>query len=111
MLFSMDGPVTNCSANAFGSQAQLAPTIGVEAVLAANPEAIVASGMGDARPEWLDQWARWPQLEATARDNLFFVPPDLIQRHTPRILDGAERLCAQLETARRRRPVAGASEN
>ena len=97
--------------NAFGSQAQLAPTIGVEAVLAANPEAIVASGMGDARPEWLDQWARWPQLEATRRDNLFFVPPDLIQRHTPRILDGAERLCAQLETARTRRPAAGAGGN
>ena len=97
--------------NVFGSQTQLAPTIGVEAVLAANPEAIVASGMGDARPEWLDQWARWPQLEATARDNLFFVPPDLIQRHTPRILDGAERLCAQLETARTRRPAAGAGGN
>ncbi|MBP8217652.1 MAG: cobalamin-binding protein [Thauera sp.] len=97
--------------NVFGSLSQLAPTIGVEAVLAANPEAIVASGMGDDRPEWLDQWARWPQLEATRRDNLFFVPPDLIQRHTPRILDGAERLCAQLETARTRRPAAGASEN
>ena len=97
--------------NVFGSQTQLAPTIGVEAVLAANPEAIVASGMGDARPEWLDQWARWPQLEATRRDNLFFIPPDLIQRHTPRILDGAERLCAQLETARTRRPGAGADGN
>ena len=93
--------------NVFGSLTQLAPTIGVEAVLAANPEAIVASGMGDARPEWLDQWARWPQLEATRRDNLFFIPPELIQRHTPRILDGAERLCAQLETARARRQAAG----
>jgi len=97
--------------NVFGSQTQLAPTIGVEAVLAANPEAIVASGMGDARPEWLDQWARWPQLEATRRENLFFIPPELIQRHTPRILEGAERLCAQLETARTRRPVAGSSGN
>ena len=97
--------------NVFGSLAPLAPTIGVEAVLAANPEAIVASGMGDARPEWLDQWARWPQLEATRRGNLFFIPPDLIQRHTPRILDGAERLCAHLETARARRPAPGTAGN
>jgi iron complex transport system substrate-binding protein len=89
--------------NVLGSQTQLAPTIGVEAVLAANPEAIVASGMGEARPEWLDQWARWPQLEATRQDNLFFIPPELIQRHTPRILDGAARLCEQLETVRARR--------
>jgi iron complex transport system substrate-binding protein len=97
--------------NVFAGLAQLAPTIGVEAVLAANPEAIVASGMGDARPEWLDQWARWPQLEATRRANLFFIPPDLIQRHTPRILDGAERLCAHLETARARRPAPGTAGN
>lgn len=89
--------------NVFASQRQLAPTLGVEGVLAANPEAIVASGMGDARPEWLDLWKRWPSLTATARKNLFFVPPELIQRHTPRILDGAEMLCEQLETARARR--------
>lgn len=89
--------------NVFAAQRQLAPTLGVEGVLAADPEVIVASGMGDSRPEWLDVWKRWPSLTATARDNLFFVPPELIQRHTPRILDGAERLCEQLETARRRR--------
>jgi iron complex transport system substrate-binding protein len=38
------------------------------------------------------------------RGNLFHIDPDLMQRHTPRILDGAERLCAQLDTARARRP-------
>ncbi|HRP94966.1 MAG TPA: cobalamin-binding protein [Rhodocyclaceae bacterium] len=91
--------------NVFAGLAQLAPKIGVEAVLAANPEVIVASGMGDARPEWLDQWKRWPDLAANRADNLYFIPPDLIQRHTPRIVDGAERLCAFLEEARRKRDV------
>ena len=76
----------------------------IAAVIAANPEAIVASGMNDARPEWLDDWKRWPSVVAVARDNRFFVPPELIQRHTPRLLDGAERLCQHLETARSRRP-------
>ena len=90
--------------NVFGTLDALAPTITVEAVIAANPEAIVASGMGEARPEWLDDWRRWTTMTAVARDNLFFVPPDLIQRHTPRLLDGAERLCQHLETARGRRP-------
>ncbi|MFN3986070.1 MAG: cobalamin-binding protein [Rhodocyclaceae bacterium] len=90
--------------NVFSDLAPLAPKIGTEGVLAANPEAIVASGMGEARPEWLDEWRRWPQLTAVTRDNLFFVPPDLIQRHTPRILDGATQLCEFLETARARRP-------
>ena len=90
--------------NVFGQLDTLAPVVDVEAVIAANPEVIAASGMDAARPEWLDDWKRWPTLTAVARDNLFFVPPDLIQRHTPRLLDGAERLCRQLETARQRRP-------
>lgn len=92
--------------NVFADLAQLAPTISVEAVLAANPEAVLASGMGEARPDWLDQWSRWPRLTAAARGNLFFVPPELIQRHTPRILDGAEQLCGFLEQARAKRPEA-----
>ena len=89
--------------NVFGSLRQMAAAVTVEAVLAANPEAIVASGMDEARPEWLDDWRRWPALTAVARNNLFFVPPDHLQRHTPRILDGIERLCVHLETARSRR--------
>jgi iron complex transport system substrate-binding protein len=89
--------------NVFAPLALLAPKIGTEAVLVADPEAIVASGMGEARPEWLDDWRKWPQLRAVQRDNLFFIPPELIQRHTPRILDGAEQLCEQLEIARQRR--------
>jgi len=89
--------------NVFAALKPMAAAVTVEAVLAADPEAIVASGMGDARPEWLDEWRRWPALSAVARDNLFFVHPDHLQRHTPRILDGIERLCQHLETARSRR--------
>ena len=86
--------------NIFADLKPLAPKVTVEAVLAADPEAIVASGMGESRPEWLDDWRQWKTLTAVKRDNLFFVPPDLIQRHTPRIVEGAEILCAHLETAR-----------
>lgn len=89
--------------NVFAALKPMAAAVTVEAVLAADPEAIVASGMGEERPEWLDEWRRWPALTAVARDNLFFVPPDHLQRHTPRILDGIERLCQHLETARSRR--------
>ena len=90
--------------NVFGNLETIASVVTVEAVVAANPEAIIASGMDEARPEWLDDWKRWPAVTAVARSNLFFVPPELIQRHTPRLLDGAEQLCKHLETARSRRP-------
>lgn len=89
--------------NVFGKLDQMAPTVTVEAVIAANPEAIIASGMGDSRPEWLDDWKKWTSIEAVKRDNLFFVQPELIQRHTPRLLEGTERLCQHLEKVRERR--------
>ncbi|HEX5804043.1 MAG TPA: cobalamin-binding protein [Azospira sp.] len=89
--------------NVFGTLEQMAPTVSVEAVIGANPETIIASGMGDSRPEWLDDWKKWTSIEAVKRDNLFFVPPELIQRHTPRLLDGTELLCKHLETVRARR--------
>ena len=89
--------------NVFGAQRALAPAVSAEAVIAANPEAIVATGMASGRPDWLDAWKAWPQLTAASRDNLFAITPELITRHTPRILDGVEQLCAQLAAARRRR--------
>ncbi len=89
--------------NVFASLPQLAPQIGTEAVLRAAPEVIVASGMGEARPEWLDRWRDWRGLPAAQAANLYFVPPDLIQRPTPRILDGAEIVCEALADARKKR--------
>jgi len=91
--------------NVFGQLSQMAPVVSVEGVLAADPEAIVATGMGDARPDWLNDWNKWPRMTAVKRGNLFHIHPDLMQRHTPRILDGAEKLCADLDVARSRRPA------
>jgi iron complex transport system substrate-binding protein len=91
--------------NVFGTLPRMAPTVSVEAVLAANPEAIVATGMGDARPEWLNDWNKWTRMTAVKRGNLFHINPDIMQRHTPRILDGADKLCADLDVARSRRPA------
>jgi iron complex transport system substrate-binding protein len=89
--------------NVFGDLDRLAPRIAEEAVLAADPEVILAGGMGEANREWLAHWSRYPELTAVAADNLFFVPPSLIQRPTPRLLEGAGLLCEALETARGRR--------
>jgi iron complex transport system substrate-binding protein len=88
--------------NVFAQLPQMAPTVSVEAVLAADPEVIVATGMGDARPEWLHDWDKWTRMKAVKGGNLFHINPDLMQRHTPRILDGTETLCQQLDLARRR---------
>ncbi len=86
--------------NVFNELSALTPTVSREAVLASNPDAIIASGMDKERPEWLDNWRHWPQLKAASADHLFFIPPDLLQRATPRLLDGAEQLCRVLDEVR-----------
>ncbi len=88
--------------NIFADVATLAPRINMESVLARNPDAIVAGGMGSAHPEWLTDWHRYPGLRAL-RGGLLVVDPDLIQRPTARVLEGAGDLCKQLQGVRERR--------
>ncbi|CAM3499272.1 Vitamin B12-binding protein precursor [Halomonas lysinitropha] len=96
--------VTLCGGvNVFGDLSRLVPRIGEEALLAADPEVLLAGGRGEENRSWLDYWRRYPDLTAVARDNLFFVPPSLLQRPTPRLLEGSRLLCEKLEVARGRR--------
>ena len=90
--------------NVFDGSIPIAPRISVESVIAVNPQVIVASGMAESRPEWLDDWHNWPVIDAVKNRQLYFVPPDLLQRHAPRILDGAKQLCAHLDKARAELP-------
>lgn len=84
--------------NVFDDADYLAPKINVEAVLARDPQVILASGMGAARPEWLDEWQAYPHLRAVRNRALFFIHPDLLQRPTTRLLQGARTMCEQLAT-------------
>ena len=86
--------------NIFGDAADLAPKINIESVLQRDPEVIVASGMDAARPEWLDGWRLYPSLQAVQSQALYFVHPDLLQRPTARIIEGATELCRHLDTHR-----------
>jgi len=89
--------------NVFADLDRLVPRIDWESVLAKDPEAIVAGGMGEENRDWLTAWEQFESLTATSRGNLFFVPPSTIQRPTPRLLEGGRTLCRKLETARERR--------
>ncbi|KZX59009.1 cobalamin-binding protein [Halioglobus sp. HI00S01] len=86
--------------NIFANASQLAPVVSREAVLQLNPEAILASGMDASRPEWLDDWRQYSFLQAVQEDALFHVHPDLVQRPTTRLLQGAEVICRQLTQVR-----------
>ena len=86
--------------NIFARMPLRSAQISVEAVLGANPEVIIASAIDETRPPWLDNWRRWPELAAARSGHLYYIPPDFIQRNTPRILEGATMLCEFLDKAR-----------
>ncbi|MBQ0719857.1 MAG: cobalamin-binding protein [Gammaproteobacteria bacterium] len=86
--------------NVFATALPLVPKLSVESVIALNPQVIVASGEELQRRAWLKAWQAWPMLDAVKSKRLYFVPASVLQRHTPRILEGAEILCEQLEAAR-----------
>jgi iron complex transport system substrate-binding protein len=82
--------------NVFAGLPLIAPEVDREAVLRANPDAIITSAAS------LNEWKAFPGLAAAVQGHLYAIPPDLLQRHTPRLLDGAERLCRLLEQVRTR---------
>ncbi len=88
--------------NIFADLPQLAPTVSVEAVLKANPETIIAS-TGE-QDDLFAPWHRFPALKAVARGNLIAIDGNLLNRSGPRVLDGTEALCKQLDVVRRKRP-------
>lgn len=89
--------------NPFGGLSPLTPTVAVEAVLAADPEVMIAAaGKGDA----FAIWRNYEGLRAVRAGRLYTVPGDWISRPSLRILLGMERVCAFLDKARRGRAAA-----
>jgi iron complex transport system substrate-binding protein len=86
--------------NVFKALPTLAPQIDIEAVLLANPDVIVVAA-DDGDSPLLTAWQRWPQLSAVKQGHVYAMPRDQLVRHSPRILDGAARLCELLDGARR----------
>jgi iron complex transport system substrate-binding protein len=89
--------------NIFAGLETLTPMVSPEAVLAANPEAIVTSGGEPGNETGFGIWARLPSLLATRRHNFVLLDSDTISRQSDRILDGAQQLCGELEQVRARR--------
>ncbi|HSN40808.1 MAG TPA: cobalamin-binding protein [Burkholderiales bacterium] len=88
--------------NVFAEAPVLTPVVSVEAVLAAQPEAILGGGSAAEAGRFAAQWRESP-VEALRKVPVFYVEPDIIQRQTPRIVEGAEAICKDLESVRRNR--------
>ena len=88
--------------NIFGALGPLAPTVSLEAVIGTDPEVIVAAAPQETAHQWLRRWRRWQGIQAVRNEHLFSINPDVINRATPRILEGMQSLCELIERARAR---------
>ncbi|WP_238942130.1 cobalamin-binding protein [Marinobacter sediminum] len=93
--------ITLCGGvNVFADLPRLVPRVSAEAVVMANPDAIVTSGQDSSDLSGLARWQQFPELAAVKSENLFVEPPSLLARPTFRMLDGTRHLCQTLERAR-----------
>ena len=86
--------------NIFADLPLLTPTVSMEAVVRANPDLIVFSKNTAGNANWAGPWLRWKKVKAVAHQQIIELPPDLLVRSGPRILDGLEKLCASMDKAR-----------
>lgn len=85
--------------NVFGDLHELGPAIDVEAVVARNPDIIVAAAPPGAGPEWLADWKRFTTLRAVRTGNLISFEDPRLVRLGPSIIDATEGLCKALARA------------
>jgi iron complex transport system substrate-binding protein len=86
-------------ANIFQDAAMLAPQISHEAVIAADPQVLLASASpGEEHP--LALWLAWPRMRAVRQGRMFTLPADEISRATPRTLDALAEGCRLLDESR-----------
>ncbi len=88
--------------NIFEDLTPIAPTVNREQVLARDPEAILISSTIKKSETLIDYWSRYPDMTASRLRNIFLVDSDLINRQTPRLVEGAKQVCGFLDRARRK---------
>ena len=78
--------------NIAGGEKTLYPHYSVEVVVAQQPEVILFSSMKyaeDVTQAW-SHWRKWPNIPAVRDNRLIIIDTDLIDRASPRIVDGLE---------------------
>ncbi len=86
--------------NVFAELGSLAPSIDRESVIARNPQAILVSDTIAGAQEAVAEWRGMTMLHAARSNQVYLVASDLIVRHTPRILAGAQKVCSILDRVR-----------
>ena len=88
--------------NIAGEERETYPRLSMEEILRRAPEVILISSMnpkGDYQ-KVLQQWGRWRAIPAVKNGRIHLIDSDLIDRPSPRIVDGLEEIARILHPER-----------
>ncbi len=93
--------------NIAGKEKEVYPRFGMEEILKRSPEVIVISSMnpkGDYQ-KILQEWTRWKTIPAVKNGRIYLIDSDLLDRPSPRIIDGLEELARVLHPERFKKSI------
>lgn len=88
--------------NIAGKEKEMYPRLGMEEILKRSPEVILISSMnpkGDYL-RVLQEWSRWKTISAVKNGRVHLIDSDLIDRPSPRIIEGLEEIARILHPER-----------
>lgn len=88
--------------NIAGEEKEVYPRFGMEEIIKRSPEVIVISSMnprGDYQ-KILQEWSRWKTIPAVKNGRIHLIDSDLLDRPSPRIIDGLEEMARVLHPER-----------
>lgn len=86
--------------NVFGDLPEQGPVVDLEAVIARDPDVIVAAAPGGSAQSWLADWKRFPRLRAVRSGRLIAFEDGRFSRLGPSAIAATEQLCRLLAVAR-----------
>lgn len=74
------------------------PSYSLEEIILRAPEVIIISSMyvGSNHSHWLDEWRKWTVLPAVKNNRLYTINSDVIDRPSPRIVEGLEQMARMI---------------
>lgn len=93
--------------NIAGKEDEVYPRLGMEEILKRSPEVIVISSMNPKADyqKILQEWTQWKSIPAVKNGRIHLIDSDLLDRPSPRIIDGLEELAKVLHPEKFKRPM------
>lgn len=82
--------------NVFADLRQPAPAIGIEAVLARNPDILIALAPPGRGASWLAEWGRFPSLRAVKTGRLLAIEDQRLSGLGPDVIDATAAMCPKI---------------